>query len=375
MAPPPGSTIVVLGAYAPSLILFRGKLIEALVGRGHRVVAIASSISGDVAARLREIGAEPLSVPIANQSLNPFSALATVGALVRAFRSIRPAAVIAYTAKPVTLGSIAARLTPGARFVALITGLGFAFIPGQGARRRLARRAALFLYRLALRGSAAIIFQNPDDRDFFRTHDLLPSEPEPIVVGGSGIDLDHYRPAPLPDRMAFLMVSRLLGDKGVREYLTASVNLKRRHPDVAFRLIGYFDDSPDAVSREAVDAAIAGGVEYLGRQEDVRPFIADASVYVLPSYHEGTPRSVLEAMAMGRPIVTTDVAGCRQTVDEGVNGLLVDARDAEALEAAMELLIGDPGRLAEMGARSREIAQQRFDVHKVNRTILEAAGL
>jgi glycosyltransferase involved in cell wall biosynthesis len=370
-----GATVVVLGAYAPSLILFRGKLIEALVARGHRVVAMASDISDEVAAGLRALGAEPRSVPIANQSLSPLSALSSAASLARQFRSIRPAAIIAYTAKPVTLGGLAARLVPGIRFVPLITGLGYAFIAGGETRRRLARRAATFLYRMALRRSRTIIFQNPDDRDFFAAEGLLPAGAVPVVVGGSGIDLDHFAPAPLPERPAFLMISRLLGDKGVREYLAAATRLKRRHPDIAFRLIGYFDQSPDAIRENELDAAIAGGVEFLGRRGDVRPGIAAASVYVLPSYHEGTPRSVLEAMAMGRPIVTTDVPGCRQTVDPGVNGLLVSARDVDALEAAMERLILEPGLIPDMGARSREIAAQRFDVHKVNQAIIEAAGL
>lgn len=378
MAGPPdraGSTVIVLGAYAPSLLLFRGKLIEALVARGHRVVAMASDIPDEVAVRLRAIGAEPQSVAIANQSLDPLSTLATALALGRLFRSIRPAAIIAYTAKPVTLGGIAARFAPGARFVALITGLGYAFIAGGEVRRRLARQAALLLYRIALRRSRAVIFQNPDDRDFFHSEGLLPDGIDPLVVGGSGIDLDHFRPAPLPERPAFLMISRLLGDKGVREYLAAAVRLKARHPAVDFRLIGYFDQSPDAIGRGELDAAIAAGVDYLGRQEDVRAGIAAASVYVLPSYHEGTPRSVLEAMAMGRAIVTTDVPGCRQTVDDGINGLLVPARDPGALAAAMERLIDEPGRIVEMGARSRQIAERKFDVHRVNDAIIAAAGL
>ncbi len=375
MAPPSGSTVVVLGAYAPSLILFRGKLIEALVGRGHRVVAMASDIPDEVAEKLRALGAEPQSVPIANQSLSPLSALATAAALARRLRAIRPAAIIAYTAKPVTLGGLAARLVPGVRFVPLITGLGYAFIAGKGTRRRLARGAAILLYRLALRRSRTIIFQNPDDRDFFAAQGLLPPGIEPVVVGGSGIDLDHFAPAPLPAGPAFLMISRLLGDKGVREYLAAATRLKQRHPQAAFRLIGYFDQSPDAIARAELDAAVEAGVEFLGHQDDVRPGIAAAGIYVLPSYHEGTPRSVLEAMAMGRPIVTTDVPGCRQTVDAGVNGLLVPARDADALEAAMERLMLEPGLIPVMGARSREIAAQRFDVHKVNDAIIAAAGL
>jgi glycosyltransferase involved in cell wall biosynthesis len=375
MVRPQGSAVIVLGAYPPSLILFRGKLIEALVARGHHVIAVAADIPAEVDAQLRAIGAEPRSVPIANQSLSPFSAVRSLWALTRLFRAIRPAAIIAYTAKPVTLGGIAARVVPGADFVAMVTGLGYAFIDGGEARRRLARRAALLLYRIALRGSRAVIFQNPDDRNFFRAQALLPAGKEPLVVGGSGIDLDHFQPVALPPRPAFLMISRLLGDKGVREYLAAASRLKQRHPEAAFRLIGYFDQSPDAIEQAELDVAVQAGVEFLGRQDDVRSGIADAAIYVLPSYHEGTPRSVLEAMAMGRAVVTTDVPGCRQTVDEGVNGLLVPARDVGRLEVAMERFIREPALAAQMGAQSRRIAEQRFDVHRVNEAIIEAAGL
>jgi glycosyltransferase involved in cell wall biosynthesis len=171
------------------------------------------------------------------------------------------------------------------------------------------------------------------------------------------------------------MISRLLGDKGLREYGEAARRLKARHPEARFALVGYFDNSPDAISREELAAIEAGGVEYLGRMEDVRGAIAECNVYVLPSYREGTPRSVLEAMAMGRAIVTTDAPGCRQTVDEGRNGFLAAPRDPDSLEAAMGRFIADPGLIAPMGGESRRIAEARFDVDRVNAQILDAAGL
>ena len=368
-------TVVVLGSYGPSLILFRGPLIEELVRRGYRVVAMAPDIGTDLARQLRSIGAEPREVVLSRGSLNPLAFAATLRALTRALAEIRPGAVIAYTIKPVTLGAIAARRTGVPTFVALVTGLGFAFTGGRETKRRVSRFAASWLYRLAFRLTSLAVFQNPDDRDYFRSHAILPPRTRTAVVNGSGIDLERFVPAPLGSEPVFLMIGRLIGDKGVREYGAAAVRLKARHPEARFRLVGWLDESPDAISQAELDAMIAGGVEFLGKLDDVRPAVADANVFVLPSYREGTPRSVLEAMAMGRPIVTTDAPGCRQTVEQGHNGFLVPPREVDALEAAMERFIAEPRLIAEMGAAARRVAEEKFDVRSVNAAMLEAAGL
>lgn len=368
-------TVVVLGSYAPSLITFRGPMIEDLVARGHRVVGMAHAIDPATRERLAGIGAEARDVPLVNNSMNPLAMAASVRALAAAFADIRPDTVIAYTVKPVTLGAIAAARTGVPAFVALVTGLGFAFTGGGGLKRRISRLAASRLYRKAFRHARAIIFQNPDDRDEFMRRRLVPEGAPVTIVNGSGIDLDRFEPAPLTPEPHFLMISRLLGDKGVREYGAAAARLKARHPAARFRLVGYFDQSPDAIRPEELARFERAGVEFVGKLDDVRPAIGEANVYVLPSYREGTPRSVLEAMAMGRPVVTTDAPGCRETVEDGSNGFLVPPRDAAALEAAMERFIAAPQLIAEMGARSRALAERKFDVRAVNRAIFDAAGL
>jgi glycosyltransferase involved in cell wall biosynthesis len=366
-------TVVVLGSYAPSLILFRGPLIAELISRGYRVVAMAPRIGSDIAGQLRSMGAEPRDVDIENASMAPRATLRSLRALERAFREIRPDAVIAYTIKPVTLGCLAAAKAGVPRIVALITGLGFAFIDGGGLKRRLSRLVATTLYRRALRKAHAIIFQNPDDRAFFRDRRIT-TRSDAAVVAGSGIDVAHYTPAPLPPGPDFLMIARLLGDKGVREYASAARRLKQAHPAARFRLVGFLDPSPDGISQAEVDGW-SDAVEFLGKLDDVRPAIAEARVYVLPSYREGTPRSSLEAMAVGRAVVTTHAVGCRETVEEGVNGFMVPVRDADALAAAMERFIVDPGLAERMGRESRRIAEDKFDVRRVNAALLEAAGL
>lgn len=372
---PPPQTCVVLAGYAPSLVIFRGPLIRELVARGYRVVAAAPGIDDRLRAELAALGAECRDIALSRSSLNPLAFLAGVRALARLFREVGPSAVIAYTVKPVTIGAVAARRAGVPKFVSLITGLGYAFIEGGEGKRRLSRLAATWLYRLALRISSVAIFQNPDDRDFFRRRRILPRATPTALVNGSGIDLSLFPVAPLGEAPVFLMIARLLGDKGVREYGAAAARLKARHPNARFRLVGWLDDSPDAIAQAELDAMIAGGVEFLGKLEDVRPALADANVYVLPSYREGTPRSVLEAMAMGRPVVTTDAPGCRQTVEHGVNGFLVPPREEAGLEAAMERFIAEPALIARMGGEGRRLAEERFDVRKVNAALLEAAGL
>jgi glycosyltransferase involved in cell wall biosynthesis len=198
------------------------------------------------------------------------------------------------------------------------------------------------------------------------------------MINGSGVDLGAFRPAALPQGdVSFLLIARLLKDKGIREYVEAARQVRAQYPRTSFHLVGRLDQgNPAGISaRELHDWQTEGVVEYLGRLDDVRPAITATSVYVLPSYREGTPRTVLEAMAMGRPIVTTDAPGCRETVRHGVNGYLVPVRDADALAQAMARFVEEPGLIAAMGRESRRIAEEKYDVHKVNRVILQAMRL
>jgi glycosyltransferase involved in cell wall biosynthesis len=231
------------------------------------------------------------------------------------------------------------------------------------------------MYRRALRRADIAVFQNPDDRQEFTRLGLLPDRLPTGIVNGSGVDLDHFQPAPLPDRVSFLMIARFLKDKGVREYGEAAARLKRSHPEVEVALAGWLDESPDAIDAADLVRFAAAGLTLLGRLEDVRPAIAASSVYVLPSYREGTPRSVLEAMAMGRAIITTDAPGCRETVIDGDNGFLVPPRDAESLHQAMLRFVEQPEIAGPKGLRSRRLAEEKYDVAEVSRALMNYAGL
>ena len=367
-------TVLLNASFAPSLVNFRGRLIEAMAAAGHDVHVSAPGIDAGLSGRLRALGATPHQVALSKAGLSPLADLAYARQIRRLIRRIGADLVVSYTIKPNIWASLAAR-SAGVPSVSLVTGLGYAFIEGEGLTRRLVRSVSRRLYRAATGANRAVIFQNPDDREDLIAAGGLADPGKARLVNGSGVDLGHYAPAALPDAPVFLMISRLLVNKGCREYAEAALALLRRRRDARFLLAGYLDEGPDGIRRDELDAWIAGGVEFLGRLDDVRPAIAQASVYVLPSYREGTPRSVLEAMAMGRPIVTTDVPGCRETVIEGENGLLVPARNAAALAEAMEKLLDDAASRARMGERSRALCEARYDVEQVNAEMMRHLSL
>jgi glycosyltransferase involved in cell wall biosynthesis len=367
--------VLIVGSFAPSLVSFRGALIAAMAEHGHLVAAAAPDIDERTRGALQSLGASPRQIPLRRTGLNPLDLAQSVKAMRALIRDERPDVLLSYTIKPVILAALAGRAEQVPTIVSLITGAGYAFTGGRETKRLVSRAAASVLYRRALKRSDVIIFQNRDDEQLFRRLRLVPRGRETQIVNGSGVDLDHFAPAPIPKQTAFLMIARLLKDKGIREFAKAAKRLKASHPEVPITLLGDFDPSPDSLSREELDSLVDCGIDYQGHLQDVRPAIAACSVYVLPSYREGTPRSVLEAMAMGRAIITTDAPGCRETVKEGENGFLVTPRDAGALYEAMMRFVEDPGLAARMGPPSRLLAEQKYDVRQVNSDLLRYAGL
>lgn len=368
--------IVILGSYGESLLQFRGSLIRRLLAEGHEVIGAAPA--GDLSVRdtLESWGARYKCVPMDRTGINPGRDLQTLYRLHRLFVREKPDIFLGYTIKPVVYGLLAAWLADVPSRYAMITGLGTAFMEVDSLRQLLLQSLASALYSFSLRTSEKVIFQNPDDAYLFCVRRLVGGPEEVALVNGSGVDLEEFRPAPFPKKLTFLLTARLLRDKGIYEYMAAARQVKRRHEGIRFLLVGYRDESPRAVPQEDLEQWIKEGVvEYLGRQEDVRPALKECSVFVLPSYREGTPRTVLEAMAMGRPIITTDVPGCRQTVERDRNGFLVPPKDVQGLARAMTHFIGEEEMIRNMGAESRLMAAERFDVHKVNETLLDVLEL
>lgn len=387
---------LLIGSYPDSVVSFRGDLIRSIAKNGWDVIVMAATASDDVATGITSLGwevqshfrgrkgEEPLPESsgqllgrvkfrpyrVVRSGLNPFSDLATLFALRVAFRNLSPTTILAYTIKPIIWGAIAAQVVPQARFVAMVTGLGYAF-QGESLKRRLLNRLVVTLYRRALRRADAVVFQNPDNRDEFLRRKIVPPE-KCHVVSGSGINLERFEPTPLPPGPAhFLLIARLLGEKGIREYAAAATAIKRQYPEAIFSLVGPPDPSPDGIPLTEVQGWVDNGlIQYHGATTDVRPFLKNCQIYCLPSYHEGMPRTVLEAMAMARPILTTDVCGCRETVRPGENGWLVPKADAPALADKMLWFIEHREQWESMARSSRSLAETRFDVRKVNAEML-----
>lgn len=368
--------IAVVANLADSLLHFRGPLLKYLVDKGHDVHVLAPSYSDVQREALREIGVSPETYSIQRTGRNPFADLATFRDLLRWFRRERPDISLTYFIKPNIYGNLAAGLLRTPRRVAMVEGLGFLFTEGDfpSLKRTMLRQVATLLLRAGLGQAQTVLFLNPDDKREFISRGIVRKE-NAHLLGGIGVDLEAYPRLPLPPQdqpPCFLMIGRLLREKGVREFVEAAQIVRARHRAARFRLVGGLDTNPGAISLAEVEKwQRAGVIEWAGEVSDIVPEIAAASVFVLPSYREGVPRSTQEAMAMGRAVVTTDVPGCRETVESGVNGLLVPVRDPAALADAMTYFCENPEAIAAMGAESYRIATARFDVHQVNGRIYD----
>nr|WP_314262447.1 glycosyltransferase family 4 protein [uncultured Devosia sp.] len=372
------ASVAIIGNQGFSLLNFRGPLIEDLVARGHKVYALAPQIDDDIAEALRTLGAEPVPIVLARTGTNPLADLASVWHLRKVLGRIGPDICLGYAAKPAIYGTLAAWLAGVPSRFAMIEGLGYVFMPrsGEGLAKRILRQTVIGLFRVALARADRVFFLNPDDIADFSALGLV--QPfQPVNIGGIGVDLDYWQPAPpVLDPVTFLFVGRLLKDKGVLDFIAAARQIKASYPGARFLLVGGIDENPESIAQSDVDIWVAEGLVEWAGHVPVRPWLRQASVFVLPSYYrEGVPRSTQEAMAMARPIITTDSVGCRETVEDGRNGHLVPVRDPDALARAMLAFIEVPDCIVTMGANSRAMAEARFDVRKVNATIIDTMGL
>jgi glycosyltransferase involved in cell wall biosynthesis len=369
--------VVLLGNTARHLLTFRGPLLFAMAAAGHDVVAIGPEEDDEVRTALAAGGVGFETLPLARIGLNPASEAKTVATLVRRLRRHRPDVFFGYTIKPVIYGCLAAQLAGVPNRFGMVSGLGYAFLGQESVRRRALSRLVSALYRVGLHGSRAVFFQNPDDLADFERLRLIPAGTRRIIVNGSGVDLDAFPMRPMPDGPPIVLYAgRLLRDKGIYELIDAARLLKARRPDVRVQVLGYYDSNPACVTPAQMDAwSREGVIEFLGETRDVRPYLAAATAIVLPSYREGTPRSVLEALATGRPVVVTDVPGCRETVIDGENGFLVPPFDPVGLADGIERLLSDPDRLQRMAVRARRLAEEKYDARVVSAGMLAAMDL
>ena len=348
---------------------FRGDLIREIVLRGYDVV-VTGPDQTDVD-RITALGAKFVEIPMNKTGTSVISDLKYCLRLYKLMKREKPDVTLGYTVKPVVYGAMAAKLAGVKNINSMVTGGGYTFT-AKTAKAKVLGMIVRMLYWFGFACTDHVIFQNKDDLEEFCDKRLV-SRKKCAIVNGSGVNMMHFNPVQVPEQPVFFMLSRLLKSKGVAEYLQAAEQVKRKYPQVHFWLLGKYETSmQDAVPRESVERYISEGiVERFEETSDVRPYYEGCSVYVLPSYREGTPRTVLEAMAMGRAVITTDTNGCRETVLDGYNGFLVSVGQVEALRDAMIRFIDDPALVDQMGKNSLMYCREKFEVTKVNQRMLE----
>lgn len=365
--------VLILASNTPSLTSFRGDLIREMIRIGHEVHACAPE--PDENGAVASLGVRFYQLPMNRTGTNPFEDMGLVGKYKGIIRRIAPDLVLCSMIKPNVYGGPAARKARVGRIVLMVEGLGNVFVPSEGFKRKLLRKLVIWLYRRASRCCDRIIFLNPDDHADFIQMGIVPRA-KTAIIDGIGVNMSYYQPSHVPEKPAFLMISRLLREKGVMLYLEAAATVKREYPNIRIMLIGAYENSSFALTKEDLNPYIQSGiVEYLGVQTDVRPFYAQTSVVVLPSYREGMPVTLMEAMACQRAIITTDVPGCRQSVIPGKTGLLIPPNDAQALADAMKLLIDDPEAVRRMGHEGHARCTEKFEVSQITGQMIKLLGL
>lgn len=372
--------IALIGTTGASFYGFRADLIRQLVAEGHTVYALTSEYTEQCLDKIKALGAEAIVYKLSRGGLNPFADIASYLQLKSLLKKLQPDIVFSYFAKPVIYGSMAAQAAQVPLVIGMLEGLGYTFTEqpeGQTLKTKLVKSVQVILYRFAFPCLDKVIFLNPDDQqDLMGVCGL--QVPEVHILGGIGLHLEQYPYSkPSVNPVKFLFIGRLLKEKGIFELIEAMRLVKVKYSQAKFTILGTIDhQNMGALKQEILDQLIAENLfEYPGYVTNVQDWITESSVFVLPSYREGVPRSTQEAMAIGRPIITTDVPGCRETVVDSVNGFLVPKWNSTALAEKMCYFIENPEQVNIMGLESYKIAQEKFDVDKVNKKLFEIMGL
>lgn len=374
--------IVIIGTVASSFYGFRAELIELLLYKGYQVYAFTSEYTKSDLKQLESLGVVPVTYRSNRGGLNPLKDIKATYLLSKKIAEIDPIMVFSYFSKPVIFGTIAAKLAKVPQVVGMLEGLGYTFTEqpeGLSKRTKLIKNIQVILYKLALPQLDKLIFLNPDDpKDLLEKYSIKVKEVQ--ILGGIGLDLAKYEYSPVDKTeppINFLFIGRLLKEKGIHNFVSAAKIVKTTYPESEFTVLGRIDTSnPGALQQSELDELISTElINYPGHVNNVKEWIAKSHVFVLPSYREGVPRSTQEAMAIGRPVITTDVPGCRETVIDGVNGFLVEKWQPQALAEKMIYFIEHPEQIERMGLESYKMAQEKFDANIVNKRLLDILGL
>ena len=356
-------TFVLISPKNRTVYNFRGDLIRSIIERGYDVLVVGPNRE-DID-KILKLGVKFVEIPMHKNGINPIADLKYLWHLTKVLSSEQADVTLGYTIKPVIYGAIAAKIAGVKSINSMITGAGYLFISESG-KAKILKRIGSILYKIGLRCTDHVLFQNKDDLNEFVEHHLVAKD-KCYLVNGSGVNMKHFYRTPLPNKITFFMLSRVMVSKGICEYLSAAYIVKAKYPDVRFMLLGAIEKLQDSLPANELQPYINKGIiEYFEETADVREYITQCSVFVLPSYREGTPRTVLEAMSMGRAIITSDAPGCRETVKNGKNGFLIEVRNVNSLVQKMIWMIEHSAQLEKMGNNSYLYCKERFEVSKVN---------
>ena len=365
--------IAVLSSHTPSLFWFRTDMMKEFINHGYTVYALANEEESKWKTQFEENGIIYQQINVKRNGVNPIQDKKTLESVKKRLKEIKPEKIFTFQAKTVIYGTLASNSVGITEVYPLIAGIGSVFL-SNSLKSKLIRMIMIRLYRRSMKKCPVVFFQNHDDEQIFKDCGIIRDQ-KAVMLHGSGVNIEKFKLLSVPDEPAFLCISRLIRDKGVYEYLEASRKIKAEYPDTRCLLVGPYDTNPSALKPEELKPFIDSGVEYFGEQNDVRPYIEQCSVFVLPSYREGTPKTNLEAMACGRAVITTDAPGCKETVIDGGNGFLVPVKDVDAVYRKMKWFIENHDEAETMGRKGRSMVEDIFDVKKVNKTICEAMGL
>lgn len=375
--------IAMIGTVASSFYGFRAELIKALVELNHEVYAFTSEYKQNDLSRIKALGATPIHYKLSRGGMNPLSDIKATVYLAKKIKYLKPDIVFSYFSKPVIFGTLAAKIANTPKTVGMLEGLGYTFTEqpyGTDYKTKIIKSIQVVLYKLALPKLDSLIFLNPDDsKDLLQKYGIKVNNVE--ILGGIGLNLETYLHQPIPDTRGpinFLFIARLIKEKGIHDFISAAKLVKSKYPDTKFTVLGSIDSANlGGLTQLELDQLISSKIiVYPGYVTNVPEWIAQSHVFVLPSYYrEGVPRSTQEAMAIGRPIITTNVPGCRETVIDGVNGFLVEKWNPKLLAEKMIYFIENPDQIEKMGLESYKIAQEKFDAHKVNKRLLKILGI
>ncbi len=366
--------IMISASNGYSLINFRGDLIKEMVARGHEVICTSMEPEAQMEEMLSFLGAAYYRINGTRTGINPLSCLKTLLSYILAIRAIQPDLCFFYMSKPIAFGGLAASFCRVKRMVVFVTGLEVAFY-SRGLKNFMVRSVLRLFYRWVHRRCESVFFMNRDDYRKMLQWRLV-NKAQAILVNGSGVNMEYFARKPLPETDLVCMTARLVWSKGIREYVEAARIVRKKYPRIRFLLVGGMDENPEALTPQEVrELSEEENIDYCGGSTDVRPYLEVCSIFVLPSYHEGSGRSILEAEAVGRPIITTDVPGCKETVIEGYNGFLIPPQDAQALAERILLLIEHKEIMKRMAYHSYIFCTRKYDVNKVNDVFIKRMGL